>query len=315
MTRELFESQHEPSWRKLEALLDDLEAGRATPATSGFPALYRRVCSHLALARSRVYGADLEARLNRLALRGQQQLYRQGPLSWRGVVEFFAAGFPRAVRERLGLLWLCTALLYGPFLATFVAVRVQPDVVHAVLSPEEAASYEWMYRPEEGRNREASADVEMFGHYIQNNISIAFRVFAGGLLFGVGSIFVLVLNGVSFGAVAGHLVNEQLGGTFWSFVIGHGAFELTAIVLAGVTGLRLGLALVAPGARARSLALRQEALGSVPVVYGMTGMLTVAAALEAFWSSSTHIPGEVRLAVGAGLWLVVALYLGLGGRR
>ncbi|WP_309476022.1 stage II sporulation protein M, partial [Escherichia coli] len=81
---------------------------------------------------------------------------------------------------------------------------------------------------------------------MMNNISIGLRTFAGGLLAGVGTILVLIANGVNIGAVAGHLQAIGHGDPFWRFVAGHAPLELTAIVIAGGAGLRLGLGLVAP---------------------------------------------------------------------
>src|SRR3546814_6586755 len=69
---------------------------------------------------------------------------------------------------------------------------------------------------------------------------IGFRTFAGGLLAGVGSLLVLVFNGVMFGTVAAHLQGIGHGGPFWRFVVGHAAPELSALVVAGTAGLRLG---------------------------------------------------------------------------
>ena len=90
----------------------------------------------------------------------------------------------------------------------------------------------------------------MFGHYILNNISIALRTFASGLLAGLGTLLVLLFNGVIIGSVAGHLQHIGHGDPFWRFVAGHGAFELTAIVIAGGAGLQLGMKLLAPAAAA-----------------------------------------------------------------
>ena len=75
-------------------------------------------------------------------------------------------------------------------------------------------------------------------------------------------------------------------------MIAHSAFELTAMLLAGVAGMRLGLALVAPGARTRLAALRDAAQRSLPILAGAGLMLVVAAGIEAFWSP--------RIAAGAG---------------
>src|SRR3546814_6196473 len=86
--------------------------------------------------------------------------------------------------------------------------------------------------------RDSGSDLQMFGLYIANNISIGFRTFAGGLLAGVGSLLVLVFNGVMFGTVAAHLQGIGHGGPFWRFVVGHAAPELSAIVVAGTAGDR-----------------------------------------------------------------------------
>ena len=136
----------------------------------------------------------------------------------------------------------------------------------------------------------------MFGHYIRNNVGIAFQCFAGGLFFGIGSLFVLAFNGVMAGSVAGYLTWRGYGENFYSFVVTHGAFELTAIVLAGAAGLVLGRALLAPGRRTPRRRARARRRRAIVLVYGIAAMLFVAAALEAFWSSARWVEpsGEVR---------------------
>jgi uncharacterized membrane protein SpoIIM required for sporulation len=174
-----------------------------------------------------------------------------------------------------------------------------------------------MYDPSvrDHQPREASDGVLMVFFYIGNNVSVAFRTFASGIAFGIGSVFMTVYNGLTMGAVAGHLEHIGYGGTFWPFVIGHGSFELTAIVLAGVAGLRMGLALVVTRQRSRAQALREATQRGVPILYGMTGMLLFAAVIEGLWSGQAAIPALVRYWVGAGLWAVVVAWLSLGGLR
>ncbi len=154
----------------------------------------------------------------------------------------------------------------------------------------------------------------MFGFYIRNNVGVAFQCFASGLTAGVGSIFFLVYNGAMGGAVAGYLTERGLGDTFYSFVVTHGSFELTAIVLSGAAGLKLGHSLLAPGRRTRGQSLVRAARECVVVIYGVAAMLVVAAALEAFWSSSAWVPHSVKYGVAAVCWLAVFGYLALQGR-
>jgi len=155
----------------------------------------------------------------------------------------------------------------------------------------------------------------MFGIYIRNNISVAFQCFAGGLFGGLGSLFFLAYNGVFSGALAGYLTERGLSSTFFSFVVTHSAFELTAAVLSGAAGLRIGHTLLAPGRFTRRHALVLATRDAAVIIYGVVGMLLVAAAIEAFWSSAPWVPHAVKYAVAAACWVSVLGYLTLQGRR
>jgi uncharacterized membrane protein SpoIIM required for sporulation len=154
----------------------------------------------------------------------------------------------------------------------------------------------------------------MFGFYIANNIGVAFQCFASGLFAGVGSLFFLAFNGAYGGAIAGYLTEKGLGSTFYSFVVTHAAFELTAIVLSGAAGLRLGHALLAPGRYTRLQSLVRAAKESAVIIYGVMAMLLIAAALEAFWSSAKWMPQMMKYGVAAICWIAVLSYLTLQGR-
>ncbi len=148
----------------------------------------------------------------------------------------------------------------------------------------------------------------MFGFYIRNNTGIGFRTFAGGLFFGLGSIFFLLFNGISIGSIAGHLTHVGYNDTFWGFVSGHSSMELTAIILSGAAGLKLGMALVKPGRKSRSLALRDNASIAIRIVYGAATMFIIAAFIEAFWSSKAALPLGLKVAVGILLWILMLVY-------
>ena len=92
------------------------------------------------------------------------------------------------------------------------------------------------------------------------------------------------------------------------------AFELTAIVISGAAGLALGHALLAPGRHTRLQALKRAASDAVLLLYLVIAMLVIAAALEAFWSSSRWIEPWVKYSVGGACWVLVLGYLGWQGR-
>lgn len=346
MKQAQFEQLYAPQWKKFSDYLQQLEAGSSTKKSdtsdsalsrnkaSGdeasrneasrdeeyaeFAQLYRKLCHYHALARDRQYSSYLVDTLADLVARGHQQFYRRKHHIGRRIAQFLAVGFPVLVRREQAYVWWASALLYLPAVFFFLAIQWQPQLVFTVVSAPQVTEFEAMYNPANqilGSARDAETNWQMFGFYINNNISVAFRTFALGLVWGLGSIFFLVYNGLLFGAVAGHLTEVGYTHTFFSFVVGHGSFELTAIAIAGAAGLKLGHSLLAPGNRTRLESLRVSAAVAIRLVYGVIFMLIAAAFVEAFWSSSGAITFTQKYIVGALLWLLVIVYLINGGRR
>ncbi len=265
-----------------------------------------------------MYSPLLIGQLNQLVMRGHNQLYTSRLHFAHRFINFYLRDLPQLVRREWRVLLLSGVLFFGSFLAILVAIQIQPELVYSVIDGEQVAGMEAMYDPERtsrfGREREADSDLYMFGYYIKNNTGIGFQVFAGGLLYGLGSLFFLFYNGLVIGAVAGHLTQIGHIETFWGFVAGHSAFELTAIVLSGAAGFKLAEALIMPGRKSRLLALRDNAQDAIGIVYGSATLFIMAAFVEAFWSSQTWIPVMVKYGVGISLWLLVIGYFTLLGR-
>lgn len=315
MSREVFEQRYAREWGRLAAALAAARARGSADLGTELPELHRRVGHHLALARERGYGTDLEDRLNRLALEAHERLYARRRGGVARLASLFFHEFPRRVRAEAALVLLASALLIVPAIGMFVATLVDRGVAETVLPAATADAIAENYAPERQKPREAEIDVVMFAFYVRNNVGIALRTYGSGILFGVGAVFVLVYNGLFLGAFAGEIGHLGYGATFTPFVIGHGAFELTAIALAGAAGLRLGGSLLVPGARTRAGALRVAARESLGLVSGAAVYLVVAAFLEAFWSSSQALSPATKVAAGLVFWALVLAHLLLGGRR
>jgi uncharacterized membrane protein SpoIIM required for sporulation len=315
MRQASFEAEHGADWQAFEKFLDGGGAPPFPPAE--MPARYRRLCQSLALATDRQYSPDLIDRLNTLALRGHHALYRNRRRETQAVREFVLGGFARLVRAEWRLVTAAAILFFGPLLLLIAVLQQFPEFVHYLLAPEQIAQFHQMYDPANRRlgMREADSNVMMFGFYIWNNVRIGFQTFAGGLLAGVGSVWFLAGNAVIIGSVAGYLTQVGYSETFWSFVAGHSSLELIAIVLSGAAGLRLGLAVIAPGNRSRKSALVASARPAVRMMYGAAVLFFAAAAVEAFWSPLTAVPVAVKIAAGAAGWVLLVVYFSVAGRR
>ncbi|MBW8831783.1 MAG: stage II sporulation protein M [Burkholderiales bacterium] len=329
MTPLQFETAYRPIWDELEEALDRVEGAprfrkkkperwpdKTLPATK-LAALYRTTCEHLALSRSRDYPSYITSGLEELTQRAHQVIYRRSDNSFARFAQLFLVEVPQAVRAHRLYMWTA-ALVFGlPLFIIGVLCYVDPGFVLSLQSVETVKNFDSMYGPSTeaiGRTRSAGTDWNMFGFYIMHNIGIAFRCFAGGVFFGLGSLFALAYNGAIIGSIAGYLTVRGYTENFYSFVITHGAFELTAIVISGAAGLALGHAMLAPRRLTRMQALKKAATEAVPLIYGATAMLFIAAALEAFWSSSRWVAPPVKYTVGGFFWVIIILYLGWQGR-
>ena len=311
-----FESLYGDFWTEFELTLDQLD-NDSDENIYDFPQNYRMLCQQLAMAKSRRYATGLVDKLNRLVQRGYQVLYGKNVRNHGAFLDFLFFGFPSALRANAAYLWVSTAVFLIPGILMMVACLVNDQIIYSLMGGADVRSFESMYDPslsKFGRERESDTDLYMFGFYIYNNIGISFKAFALGIFAGVGSLFIMFFNGLHIGGVAGHLTSLGYNETFYPFVIGHGSFELTAIVFSGAAGLKIGYSLLSPGANTRLRSLQLAAADAIKIVYGSTIMLVIAAFIEAFWSSSSTLPIAVKLIVGAFLWFVVMYYCFFFGR-
>lgn len=326
--QEPFINKHENLWEQFETWLEykksprlwmrQQDEGTEPPQLDDLPHIYRQICQHLSIAKTRMYSPLLIDRLNRMVLQGHQHLYDNRTHFFRSIIEYFTVTFPSLIRQEWKLVLIAALLFYVPFLGMLILIQFNPDLVYSVLDGATVRSVESMYDPDLherfGREREADSDVLMFGHYIRNNTGIDFRTFAGGLLFGIGAIFFTVFNGVFIGAVAGHLTQVGYNDTFWGFVSGHSSLELTALVFSCAAGLKLGGALIKPGRKSRVRALIDNGKTSMMIMFGTATMTIMAAFVEAFWSSIAWMPLSIKFSVAALLWSFVITYFIFVGR-
>ena len=318
MTPGDFEHRNMQRWAEYELLVNRMEKGKAGPEAEQLPRLFRELSLDLALAESRMYGTRITERLNELVIRGYELIYRTRRGGWETVLHFVAVKFPRAVRADGRLFWLCNAVFWLPFFAMMLSAQQDIRWIQAVLGPEGMASMEQMYGGREEQlshlRSEYGSNFMMFCFYIYNNVAIDFRIFAGGMAAGLGTLFFLLFNGVHIGAAAGYVNHACNPESFWTFVAGHSSFELLGMVIAGMAGMKLGLAILRPGRLPRVRALVEASKDAMPLIYGAALLTTLAAVVEGFWSAQP-IPSNVKYGVGIAGWALHVAYFALAGRR
>lgn len=309
-----FISSRRDRWSRLEALIARSREGAHLRSPAELEELgrrYRQATSDLAIAR-RDFPHDRVARyLEQLVGRAHPVIYQRGAADWAAIGRFVVVGFPRAFREAAPYTVAAFLLVAIPCLAAFLATRADPLTGRIFLS-----AGPFIDQVEQGRSWLEISEGErgLAASFIMtNNIRVAIMALAGGVLFGAGTVYVLILNGLSLGAVAGLAGAYGLGDDLAGFVAAHGGLELTVIFLAGGAGLRLGQALIAPGLLPRRTALAQAARRAVPLLFGCIPLLILAGLLEGFVSPS-GLPAWAKLAIGATATAALLVY-GYSARR
>jgi uncharacterized membrane protein SpoIIM required for sporulation len=307
MTLDRFERERGDGWRALEAALGRAKGKPERLGATGvleLGGLYRAAAADLALARRLFPGDPLTARLEALVVRARQVVYADVGRR-RSVTAFVSRGYWRLVADRRLALGVAALLLFGGAAFAFVWGVVDPDAA-AGLVP--GAFIDGADPPRGDRGLTTAQSAAFSSEIFTNNIQVTFLAFAAGLLFAVGGAYLLVYNGLIFGAVLGVAAANDNFGQLTRLVVAHGVLELSCIVVAGAAGLKMGWALVAPGPLTRRAALAQQARPAMAVVLATAPWLVVAGLVEGYvspagWGGAG--PYVVGFALGGLYWGLV----------
>ena len=314
-----FLDQRQYQWRELETLCQTLE--RKSPRSVGaanlarFSALYRAACADLALADAYHLPPAAVEYLHNLVGRSHNQFYRIGGVDAARWMQLFFRDLPRMLFRDPYFRASC-ALFWCTFLIAMQSSINNTGFARTICGDAAVEMMEGMYSEKVNRGGVGN-DLGMFGYYIGHNTGIGLQCFAYGLLGGVGGLFSIVYNALHLGAVFGFMATSPHAENFFEFVTAHGPCELTAIVLSGAAGMRLGFAMFNTEGMTRGAALRIAGEKSLPVM-GLAALLFfVAAGIEGFISPSS-IPPQAKAVVAmvtSGGIMAYLVFLGYPERK
>ncbi len=318
---ERFVARNRDAWDRFRARAALLER-EGLAQTSGddivaFASDYRRVAADL--ARAVTYGVDPRTvgLLERIVAIGHNALYGLRRRPWPRVDRLLLSELPAAVVRHRAYVLTAVALFALPGIAGFALLRERPQVAYHVLpvtmldraaagTDQRSLGFGYAESPSPFLPIVASS-------IITNNVQVAFGAFAFGITAGIGTVILLIFNGLFFGAGLGHFNNVGLADWLLTFVAGHGVLELTAIFIAGGAGLLVARALIAPGDLARSDALVIHGRAAIRMVGAAACLLLVAGLIEGFVSASGMGP-TYKLAVSGATLVLLVLWLEAGRR-
>jgi uncharacterized membrane protein SpoIIM required for sporulation len=311
-----FITERKNAWQRLEDLLTliDRSALRRLhrEEVRELGRIYRRTASDLAIARAESRDPRLINYLNSLVIRAHGRIYRADAQGGRRLRQFFARDFPRTFRRtwRYTVLAFIFFLVFGlvGFMGTWRDVEFSE---FAGISPWKRYEIESQIHWWEDLNQ---ANQIGSSFIMTNNIQVMFYAFSLGATFGIGTLYIMGINGASIGAILALVYRAGYGNDLVSFMIGHGVIELSCIFLAGGAGLLIGSAFLIPGDLSRADALRVRGLDAIRLIAGCVPLLVVAGTIEGFISPAPINPA-IKFGIAALTGVALYSYLLLVGRE
>lgn len=290
-----FRAEREGDWIAFDRLLTRLEKKGAKALSSDellqLPLLYRATLSSLSIARATILDKALLDHLEALSMRGYFLVYGVRETRMSRLVRFLRYDWPAAVRAVWKETLVIALVMLLGVLTSWSLVAGNPEWYFNFV-PEEMsggrdprASVEYLRSTlgHGGENGETASGLHVFATYLfTHNSRVSILSFALGFAFGVPTMMLEYYQGISLGAMLAVFAGKGLGVDFGGWLAIHGTTELFAAVLSGAAGLRIGTAVVFPGARGRLQAASDAGRTAGKVMVGVILMLLIAGLLEGF---------------------------------
>jgi uncharacterized membrane protein SpoIIM required for sporulation len=302
-------AKRRPHWNRLEQLV--AASGRRsvnalTPAElQELALLYRQSASDLSTVREDPTSRQLALYLNQLLGRAHNLIYMGRRASRCGIWAFYKDSYPGIFRATLSDTFAAFVLFLAAALAGVLMGLADPAFSRYFLGPGMMQSIEnhkmWT---------DSIVTVKPLAStgILTNNLSVAFAAFAMGITAGIGTVYMMLTNGLLMGVVGVACWREGMSLSLWSFVAAHGVLEMPAIFIAGGAGLGIAKGLLFPGVLPRRESLVRAGARSVRLVLGTIPMLLIAGFVEGFVSPTALAP-SLKFLLAGGLGTLLVLYL------
>ncbi|MGB2623097.1 MAG: stage II sporulation protein M [Candidatus Acidiferrum sp.] len=305
--------KRKPYWARLEELVQ--KSGRGVTALSHselqeLGLLYRQTASDLAAVREDATSKQLAAYLNQLLGRGHNLIYHGQRPKFRAIVRFYSKTYPSIFRETLPQTLLAVAIFAVTGLGAWIVAAHDPGFSYRLLGPQMMETIE---RREMWTHSIVTIKPLASSGIMTNNLSVAFSTFALGITAGLGTIWMMVVNGLLIGVIGAATWKAGMALQLWSFVAPHGVLELPAIFIAGGAGLEIARGLLFPGLLPRRQSLAAAGGRGARLLLGTIPLLVVAGIIEGFFSPS-NAPVGMKFLLAAVLFVALLTYLFLVNR-
>lgn len=298
-----------PHWERLASLLAQDDSGGLAQLTrqelQEIALLYRQAASDLSALRQDPTARAYTEHVNQLLARAHHIIYSSRRTTFRTIFHFLRDEYPAIFQSQIRYVLLSLAVTLGGALLGAVLTVARPQFMRQMLGPQMVDTIE---RHEMWTHSVVTVAPVMSSFLMTHNLTVSFLAFATGIVFGLGTLYFMFINGLLLGVIGVACQQHGMSIDLWSFVAPHGALELPSIILAGAAGLRLGHGVLIPGIYRWRDSVAKAGVEATRLVVGIIPLLVIAGTLEGFFSPSPA-PIWLKFSVGATLFAALLLWL------
>lgn len=294
MREAAFVKQNKDKWQRFESALQN----NALVAPNDLAALYLEVTDHLSYAQTFYPESNTLRYLNSLASRAHQKIYRNKKEPKSRFITFFTREFPMEFylyQKQLLLAFLVFILFAaagsfsaasdGAFVRSILGDAYVNMTLENIANDDPMAVYKKM------------GEMEMFLGITINNVRVALMAFVFGIFAGLGTLFIVMQNGIMLGSFQ-YFFYEK--GLLWESVRTiwiHGTIEIFVIIVAACGGLVVGKGILFPGTYSRLTSFVKGVKAGLKIVISTVPFFVIAGFLEGFVTRHTQMPDWLAIII------------------
>ena len=267
--------------------------------------LYRQAAADLGVLRADLSSVHFAGYLNQLLARAHHTIYSGHKTNHLAALLFYRDTYPQVFRRNFNYCFFAFILFLGGAVVGAILTLQDPDFRLAIIGPQMVQTIE---RHEMWTHSVVAIKPLASSAIMTNNLSVAFTTFAAGITAGIGTMYMVIFNGLLIGVIGAACAQAGMGLQLWSFVAPHGVLELPAIFISAGAGLRIATGLLFPGVLPRRESLARAGREAVQLLLGCVPMLLLAGVIEGFLSP-TELSAPMKFLFAASMFTLLAAYL------
>jgi len=307
MREAAFVKQNKDKWSTFESAL----ANRTDLAPNVLSDLYIEITDHLSYAKTFYPASNTERYLNSLASQAHQKIYSTKRESKNRILSFWKTEFPTMFKQHhRELLIAFLVFAFFTFVGAFSAAN-EGDFVRAILGDGYVnMTLENIEKGDPMAVYKQMGEFNMFLGITINNIRVALMAFVCGFFLGIGTLMIMLQNGIMLGSFQYFFYDKGLLWESMRTIWIHGTIEISVIVVAGCAGLVLANGMLFPGTYSRLESFKRGVKNGLKIILSTVPFFIIAGFLEGFVTRQTQMPDWLAiLIICASLALIIFYYI------